>query len=213
MLSREGPPFALSNGVTGRLKAMTISAKATPMTIPKFLARAKKLEARPTFSRDKEPMMALLLAGLKRLMPMPRTICLHRMSKSLAPGFKRAKEKMVKEVRVNPTVAGILTPTRSESFPPRGAITITVRATGKMSIPILDGENSKIFWRKKGMTKTCAALIQKERKLAPREEMKSRLITRLRSTRGEGDRSSTMINRLNQNRLRKSHTHRREADP
>src|SRR4030042_1584370 len=169
MLSREGPPFALSNGVTGRLKAMTISAKAMPMTMPKFLDRAKKLEAKPTFSRDKEPMMALLLAGLKRLMPMPRKICLHRMSKSLEPDFKRVKEKTVKEVRVNPMVAGILTPTRSENLPPKGAMTITVRATGKMSIPTLDGENSKIFCRKKGMTKACAALIQKERKLAPRE--------------------------------------------
>src|SRR4030043_1343538 len=213
MLSREGPPFALSNGVAGRLKAMTISAKATPITIPKFLERAKKLEARPTFSRDKEPMMALLLAGLKRLIPMPRTTCLHRMSKSLTPGFKKVKEKTVKEVRVNPMVAGILTPTRSENLPPKGAITITVRATGKMSIPTLDGENSKIFWRKKGMTKACAALIQKERRLAPREEMKSRLLKRRRSTKGEGDRSSTAINRLKQKRLRKSHPHRRGADP
>jgi hypothetical protein len=67
-------------------------------------------------------------------------------------------------------VAGILTPTRSENLPPKGAMTITVRATGKMSIPTLEGENSKIFWRKKGMTKVWAALIQKERKLAPRDE-------------------------------------------
>jgi hypothetical protein len=192
---------------------MTISAKATPITIPKFLERAKKLEARPTFSRGKEPMMALLLAGLKKLIPMPSTICLHKMSKSLEPGFNKVKEKTAKEVRVKPMVAGILTPTRSENLPPKGAMTITVRATGKMSIPTLDGENSKIFWRKKGMTKVWAALIQKERKLAPREEMKSRLLKSLRSTRGEGDRSSTMINRLNQSRMRKNHTHKRGADP
>jgi hypothetical protein len=117
MLSREGPPLALSNGVAGRLKAMTISAKATPITIPKFLERAKKLEARPTFSRDKEPMMALLLAGLKRLIPMPRTTCLHRMSKSLAPGFKKVKEKMVKEVRVNPMELGFLLQHDRRAFP------------------------------------------------------------------------------------------------
>jgi len=192
---------------------MTISAKATPITIPKFLERAKKLEARPTFSRGKEPMMALLLAGLKRLIPMPRTICLQRMSKSFVPSFKKVNEKTIKEVRAKPMVAGILTPTRSENLPAKGAITIMVRATGKMSIPALDGEYSKIFWRKKGMTKVWAALIQKERKLAPREEMKSRLLKSLRSTKGEGDRSSTMINRLNQNRLRKSHNHRRGANP
>jgi len=110
-------------------------------------------------------------------------------------------------------VAGIFTPTRSENLPPKGAITITVRATGKMSIPTLEGENSKILWRKKGMTKVCAALIQKDRKLAPREEMKSRLLKSLRSTNGDGDRSSTMINRLKQRRLKKSHNHRRGVDP
>jgi hypothetical protein len=213
MLSRERPAFALSNGMTGSLKAITISAKATPITNPKFLERAKKLEATPTFSQGKEPMIALLLAGLKRLIPMPRTTCLQRMSTSLATGFKRVKEKMVKEVRVKPMVAGILTPTRSENLPPIGAMTITVRATGKISIPTLDGEYSKIFWRKKGMTKVWAALIQKERKLAPREEVKSRLLKSLRSTKGEGDRSSTLINRLNQSRLEKNPTPRRGVSP
>ena len=204
---------ALSNGMTGYLKAMTISANATPITIPKFLERAKKLDARPTFSRGKEPMIALLLAGLKRLIPMPRTICLQRISISLAPGFKSVKEKTVKEVRIKPIVAGILTPTRSENLPPKGAMTITVRATGKMSIPTLDGENSKIFCRKKGMTKVWAALIQKERKFAPREEIKSRLLKKWSSTNGEEDRSSTIMNKLNQNRLEKSHTHKRGTGP
>src|SRR4030042_3636209 len=213
MLSRERPAFSCPNGTTGSLKAMTISAKAIPITIPKFLERAKKLEARPTFSRGKEPMMALLLAGLKRLIPMPRTICLHKMSRSFAPGFKKVKEKTVKEVMIKPTVAGILTPTRSENLPPKGAITITVRATGKTSIPTLEGKNSRIFWRKKGMTKIWAALIQKEKKLAPREEIKSLLLKKLRSTKGEGERSSTMIKRLRQRRLKKSHNHRREATP
>jgi hypothetical protein len=110
-------------------------------------------------------------------------------------------------------VAGILTPKRSENLPPRGAMTITVRAIGKTSIPTLEGEKFKIFCRKKGMTKLWAALIQKDRKLAPREEMKSRLLKSLRSTNGKGDRISTMINRLKQSRLRKSHIHRRGADP
>jgi glucose/arabinose dehydrogenase len=192
---------------------MTISAKATPITIPKFLERAKKLEARPTLSRGKEPMMALLLAGLKRLIPMPSTTCLHRMSKSLTPCFKRVKEKTVNEVRVKPMVAGILAPTRSENLPQKGAMTITVRATGKMSMPTLDGENSKIFCRKKGRTKVWAAFIQKERKLVPREETKSRLLNKLRSIKGKGDRSSTMINRLKQSKLEKSHPHRRGSDP
>jgi hypothetical protein len=92
-------------------------------------------------------------------------------------------------------------------------MTITVRAIGKTSIPTLEGEKFKIFWRKKGMTKLWAALIQKDRKLAPREEMKSRLLKSLRSTNGKGDRISTMINRLKQNRVRKSHIHTRGADP
>jgi hypothetical protein len=88
------------------------------------------------------------------------------------------KEKIVREVRIKPRVAGILTPTRSEILPPKGAITITVRETGKTIIPTFDGENSKILWRKKGITKVWAALIQKERRLAPREEIKSRLLKR-----------------------------------
>jgi hypothetical protein len=212
MPSREGPVPAFSNGTTGGLKATTISAKATPITIPKFLERAKKLEATPTFSRGKDPMMALLLAGLKKLIPIPRTTCLQRMSRSPTPGFKRVKEKTVKEIRAKPMVAGILTPKRSENLPPIGAMTITVRAIGKTSIPTLEGEKFKIFCKKKGMTKLWAALIQKDRKLAPREEMKSRLLKSLRSTNGKGDRVSTMINRLKQSRLRKSHIHGREVD-
>src|SRR3989304_9321356 len=131
MLPREGLPFALSSGEIGKLKVMTISAKATPITNPKFLERAKKLEARPTFSRGKEPMMALLLAGLKKLIPMPRTTCLQRMSKSFALGVNKVKEKTTRAVRVKPRVAGILTPTRSENLPPKGAVAMTVRPTGK----------------------------------------------------------------------------------
>jgi hypothetical protein len=145
MLSRERPAFSCPNGTAGSLKAMTISAKAIPITIPKFLERAKKLEAKPTLSRGKEPMIALLLAGLKRLIPMPRAICLHKMSRLFTSSFKKVKEKTIKEVTIKPTVAGILTPTRSENLPPKGAITITVRATGKISIPTLEGENSRIF--------------------------------------------------------------------
>jgi hypothetical protein len=57
---------------------MTISAKAIPITIPRFLDRAKKLEARPILSLGKEPMIALLLAGLKNPIPMPRRTCRHR---------------------------------------------------------------------------------------------------------------------------------------
>src|SRR4030042_5778973 len=129
MLAREGLALALSNGEAGKLKVMTISAKATPITNPIFLERARKLEARFTFSRGKEPMMALLLAGLKRLIPMPRTTCLQRISKSFAFGFNKVKEKTVKAVRVRPRVAGILTPTRSENLPPKGAVTITVSPT------------------------------------------------------------------------------------
>jgi hypothetical protein len=75
-------------------------------------------------------------------------------------------------------VAGILTPTRSEIRPPRGAITITVRATGKIIIPTFEGENSRIFWRKKGTMKAWAAFIQKERRLVPTEEVKSLLLKR-----------------------------------
>jgi hypothetical protein len=151
--SSEGIPFPTSDRFLGSLNVITISAKATPITIPKFLERAKKLDARPTFSRGNEPMMALLLAGLKKLIPMPRTICLQRMSKSFASGLNNVKEKTPREVSPNPMVAGILTPIRSENLPPKGAVTITVRATGKISIPTLEGENSKIFWRKKGIMK------------------------------------------------------------
>jgi hypothetical protein len=145
MLSKERPVFACPDGTEGRPKAMTISAKAIPITIPKFLERAKKLEARPTLSRGKEPMIALLLAGLKRLIPIPRIICLHKILRSLAPGFNIVKEKTVKEVMIKPTVVGILAPTRSENLPPKGAITITVRGTGKISIPTLEGENPRMF--------------------------------------------------------------------
>jgi hypothetical protein len=77
---------------------------------------------------------------------------------------------------LKPMLAGTLTPIRSEILPPMGAITITVSATGKINIPTFDGENSKIFWRKKGTTKVWAAFIQKERRLAPREEMKTLLL-------------------------------------
>jgi hypothetical protein len=83
---------------------------------------------------------------------------------------------MVREVMIKPMVAGTLTPIRSDSLPPKGAMTITVRATGKMSMPTLDGGNPKIFWRKKGVTKLWAPFIQKERRLAPREEVKSLLL-------------------------------------
>jgi hypothetical protein len=79
MLSREGVPVSVSNGIVASLKAMTISAKATPITNPRFLERAEKLEASPTFSRGREPMIALLLAGLKSPIPMPKTICRQRM--------------------------------------------------------------------------------------------------------------------------------------
>src|SRR5512139_2717096 len=212
MLARDGLAFVLPSGEIGRPSVMTISAKATPITKPRFLERARKLEARPTFSRGSEPMMALLLAGLKRLIPRPRTTCLQRISKSLALGFNNVKEKTVSAVSVNPMVAGILTPTRSENLPPKGAVTMTVRAIGKMNMPALAGENSRMSWRKKGMTKVWAAPIQKERKLAPREETKSRLLKRLRSTKGEGDRSSTRINNPRQSRRRKSHTHTRGSD-
>jgi len=63
------------------------------------------------------------------------------------------------------------------------------------------------------MTKLWAALIQKDKKLAPREKMKSRLLKSLRSTSGKRDWISTVINRLKQNRLRRSHPHRRGVDP
>jgi hypothetical protein len=53
-----------------------------------------------------------------------------------------------------------------------------VKATGRISIPTFEGEKFKIFWRKNGTTKVWAALIQKERRHAPREEMKSRLLKR-----------------------------------
>jgi hypothetical protein len=127
--------------------------------------------------------------------------------------FKKANEKMVKEVRVKPIVAGIFTPIRSESLPPQGAVIIPMRATGKTNNPTFDGENPKIFWRKKGATKVWAPLIQKERKLAPREEMKSRSLKRWKSTKGEEDRSSTKIKRPKQKRLTKSHPQRRGLSP
>jgi hypothetical protein len=178
MLSREGIPLPVSNWFSGNLKAITISAKTTPITTPRFLARAKKLEAKPTFSLGSEPMMALLLAGLKSPIPMPITTCLHKISYSFAPNFKKLKEKIVSEMMLKPMLAGTLTPIRSEILPPIGAITITVSATGKINIPTFDGENSKIFWRKKGTTKVCAPLIQKEKRLVPREEVKILLLKR-----------------------------------
>jgi hypothetical protein len=213
MPSREGIPLPASDRFLGNLNAMTISAKATPITSPRFLARANKLEAKPTFSRGKEPMMALLFAGLKSPIPIPRRICLHKISKSFAPISKKVKEKTAREVRIKPAVAGILTPTRSEILPPKGAITITVRETGKMRIPTFEGEYFKIFWRKKGMTKLWAPFIQKEKKPATREETKSRLLKKLRSTNGDGNRSSARINRLKQTVMRKNHTHKGEGDP
>jgi hypothetical protein len=95
------------------------------------------------------------------------------------------KEKIIKEVRIKPTVAGILAPTRSENLPPKGAKIIEVKATGKISIPTREGENPKIFWKKKGATKECAPAIQKERKPAPRPEMNSLSRKRDKSTKGE----------------------------
>ena len=68
-LSREGLPLTGPGEVV--LKSTTISAKAMPTAIPRFLASARKLEARPTFSLGSEPMMALLLAGAKRAIPIP----------------------------------------------------------------------------------------------------------------------------------------------
>jgi hypothetical protein len=140
---------------------------------------------------------------------MPITTCLHKISYSFAPNFKKLKEKIVSEMMLKPMLAGTLTPIRSEILPPIGAITITVSATGKINIPTFDGENSKIFWRKKGTTKVCAPLIQKEKRLVPREEVKILLLRRWRSTKGEGDRSSTTMNRLKQNKLRKNHPQKR----
>ena len=120
---------------------------------------------------------------------------------------------MVKEMRVKPMVVGILTPIRSESLPPKGAMIIPVRATGKINRPTLDGEYPKIFWRKNGATKVWAPLIQKERRLAPREEMKSLLLKMWKSTKGEEDRSSTTIKRPRQKRLTKSHPQSRGLSP
>jgi hypothetical protein len=90
---------------------------------------------------------------------------------------------------------------------------MTVRERGKIRTPTFDGENAKIFWRKKGATKVCAALIQKERRLVPREEMKSLLLKTLRSTRGKGDRSSEKIKKTKQARVRENHANRRSAGP
>jgi hypothetical protein len=73
ILSREGPSDEVLNGIEDILKAITISAKATPITIPRFLERAKKLVANPNLSRGREPMIALLFAGLKSPIPIPRT--------------------------------------------------------------------------------------------------------------------------------------------
>ena len=80
MLSREGSLPASKEGTEVVLKAMTISAKAMPMTIPRFLERARKLEASPIFSFGSEPMMALLLAGSKRAIPNPWRTCLSKMA-------------------------------------------------------------------------------------------------------------------------------------
>ena len=71
MLWSERFPLPASKEGAVVLKAMTISAKAIPMTIPRFLERARKLEASPIFSLGSEPMMALLLAGLKIEIPNP----------------------------------------------------------------------------------------------------------------------------------------------
>ena len=77
MLSREGPPLIAETGMDF-LKAMIISAKATPITIPRFLDRARKLEARLIRSLERDPMIALLLAGLKNPIPMPKRTCRHK---------------------------------------------------------------------------------------------------------------------------------------
>ena len=140
-------------GAEDALKVTTMSANATPTTIPRFLERANKLEASPILSWGKDPMIALLLAGLNNPIPMPRTICLQRISYSPVAVVKKANEKIDKEMKVNPMVAGTFTPIRSESLPPKGAMIITVRATGKINMPTFDGENPKILWRKKGVTK------------------------------------------------------------
>ena len=52
----------------------------------------------------------------------------------------KLKEKMDREMNMRPNVAGTLTPTRSEILPPKGAMIITVKDTGKISIPTLEGE-------------------------------------------------------------------------
>ena len=127
--------------------------------------------------------------------------------------MSKLKEKIIREVRIKPTVAGILAPTRSENLPPKGANIIEVRATGKINMPTLEGENPKMFWKKKGMTKVCAPLIQKERKLAPRPKIKSRFRKREKSTRGDEDRSSVAKNRPKQKRVIRSHPQRRGVDP
>jgi len=59
----------------------------------------------------------------------------------------------------------------------------------------------------------CAALIQKERRLVPREEMKRLLVKKLRSTKGEGDRSSEKIKKMKQARVRENHVNRGSVGP
>src|SRR4030042_6862877 len=109
-------------------------------------------------------------------------------------------------------VAGTLTPTQSDTLPPIGAITITVRATGKINSPTLEGEYPKIICKKKGMTKLWAPFIQKEKRLAPREERKSCFLKMLRSTRGDEERCSTTMNRPKQSRERKSQPQKKGED-
>ena len=62
------------------------------------------------------------------------------------------------------------------------------------------------------MTKVWAAFIQKERRLAPKEETKSLFRNSWSSTKGEGDRRSAETKRVRQNRLRISHPQKR-VDP
>jgi hypothetical protein len=59
------------------------------------------------------------------------------------------------------------------------------------------------------MTKLWAPLIQKARKLAPREEVKSLVLKRRRSTKGEAERSSTPMNKRKQKKLNGSHPQKR----
>jgi len=184
-----------------------------PITIPRFLERARKLEANPIFSFGSDPMMALLLAGAKRAIPNPRRSCLIKIAPSLTPTPINPKEKVVREITIIPAVAGILMPIRSENLPPRGAMIITVKETGKVRIPTFEGEYLRIFWRKKGRTKAWAAFIQKEKRLVPREATKRFRLNRWRSINGEGTLSSIRIRTTKQVRANNNHPHTKGFDP